>query len=73
MVPVSPCFKDPFLFLVTSVQPSWLLVLGWAGPDPCLADGGGGCCCCGCCVFAAFGFLGTKLGDVVDLFTPPAP
>ena len=29
VVPVSPCFVDPLLFLVTSVQPSWLFVLGW--------------------------------------------
>ena len=30
----SPCLGDPFLFLATSVQPSWLVDLGWAGPGP---------------------------------------
>ena len=29
VVPVPPCFGEPLLFLVTSVQPSWLFVLDW--------------------------------------------
>ena len=29
----SPCLGDPLLFLVTSVQPSWLF-LGWTWPGP---------------------------------------
>ena len=46
------------------------------GPLP-LVDGGGGhcffCCCCGCRLFVVFRFLGAKLGDMANLFAPPAP
>ena len=79
----SPCLGDPFLFRVTSVQPSWLfffrLDLTRALGLRLLVDGDGGrcvfccCCCCGCCLFIAVGFLGAKLGDMADLFAPPAP
>ena len=78
VVPVSLCFGDPSSFWSPRSSPPGCLF--WAGPDPglhlhLLADGGGGCCvcCCGCCLFTAFGFLGAKLGDMADLFTPPAP
>ena len=72
---VSPCFGDPFLLRVTSVQPSWSLALGWAMTRALslrlFAGGGGGCCgCCGCCcIFGAFSIQGAKLGYVPNLFT----
>ena len=78
----SPCLGDPLLFLVTSVQPSWLF-FRWTWPGPLasasllmvmvVAAASFVVVVVPDAFFLVFRSLGEKLSDMSDLFAPPAP